>query len=514
MKRIYFIIGILLLGIFAATKPANAKVNETLLHKYRGVYEEEGRRILYDKKGNVYLQYHYDRQSVELVSTPDAKLGNTTLVIPEYVEIAGEKYSIAGVGTDDIYDTGEDVFSIGTGYKKIIFGKNVEMVERYTFPGYETIEEIQFLGDNIYIGENAFGNCENLKQIIGSERIVCMGQWAFSGTAITNIIISDKCERINELAFADCNNLKEIPDISKVKYLEGYIFSGCKGLKKVIVPNGTKEIPEHMFSNCTNLKEVYIPKSVKEIGEGAFWGCIKLKGNVTIEPKNKYLSAKDNMILNKKGDTLLSMISPVKVMVIPSYVKKVKSYWAQDYIYSEGPYGENPKYLLKTIIVQNKDISFSKRSVPYWYSPGYCKQKINILYPNTRGAFPFTKKQLADKNGRKVDKYDLAKSYTQRPYTLHPAPTRVKAKLKKGKVQVSFKKLKNSAVKKYKITYRIKKNGIYQVQKEKVIKGKRATLCSLKKGEICEVRVCAYTKQSGVWVPGKFSRMVKVRRKA
>ena len=499
MKKICFIIGILLLEIFATARPANAKVNETLLNKHRGVYEEEGRKILYDKEENVYLQF---KQSVELVSTPDATPGNTTLVIPEYVEIAGEKYSIEGVGTDDEYDTGEDIFSIGTGYKKIIFGKNVKMVERYTFPGYETMEEIQFLGDNIHVEENAFGDCENLKRIIGSERIICMGQWAFSGTAITHFTISDKCERISKLAFSHCNNLKEIPDLSKAKYLEGYVFSSCKGLEKVVIPDGTKEIPEHMFSNCINLKEVYIPKSVKKIGEGTFWGSTKLKGNVTIDPKNKYLMSKDNMILNKKGDTLLSMISPVKVMVIPSYVKKVKSYWAQDYK------NKRNHKMLETIIVQNKNIKFLGKSVPCWYSSGYCKQKINILYPDTRDAFAFTEKQIDSPK-----KYKLSKIYNQHPYTLYPAPSGVKAKLKKGKVQVSFKKLKDSAVKKYKIAYRIKKNGKYKAQKEKVIKGKRATLCTLNPGEICEVWVSAYTKQSGVWLPGKFSRMVKVRRK-
>ena len=170
--------------------------------------------------------------------------------------------------------------------------------------------------------------------------------------------------------------------------------------------------------------------------------------------------------------------------------------------------------MLNTIIIQNKDISFTSWwSMPCWYSPGECKQKINILYPDTREAFAFTKLQLAAKGGKRVEEYNLAKSYNQHPYALYSAPTGVKAKLKKGKVQVSIKKLNNSAVKKYKITYRIKKNGKYKAQKEKVIKGKRTTLCSLNPGEICEVRVSAYTKQSGVWLPGKFSRMVKVRGK-
>ena len=510
MKKIYLILCIFF-GILLTAKPADAKVNEEAFNKYRHFYDGDIYKTLHDTAGNVFLLCLLDNENenLTLVSTPDAKNGGTTLVIPDTVEINGKTHKITSVGADDHHDVGTEVFSIGTGYKKIIFGKNVFSIERYTFEWYDSLEEIEFLEGPIYVADEAFYGCKNLKQITGSDKIQYIYDEAFSNTAITHFEISDKCCTIGKRAFSECNNLKEMPNVFKAKELESGIFRSCYGLKKIVIPNGTKKIPDYMFSNCINLKEVYIPKSVKKIGEHVFWNSKNLKGNVTIDPKNKYFSAKDNMILNKKGDTLLAMISPVKVMVIPSYVKKVKSYWAQDYYL----YDKNPKYLLKTIIVQNKDICFLKRSVPCWYSPGYCKQKINILYPNTRGAFAFTRKQLVAEDGRKVDKLNLAKSYNQHPYTLYPAPTGIKAKLKKGKVQVAFKKLKNSAVKKYKITYRIKKNGKYKAQKEKVIKGKRATLCSLNQGEICEVRVSAYTKQSGVWLPGKFSRMVTVQRK-
>ncbi len=506
MKKRYYILLVILFGILLTAKPADAKVNESLLNKYKDVYNNEGCNILYDDTGNVYLHwYRYSERAVFLVSTPDAKPGQTTLVIPESVTIKGKTYLISAVGTDSWYDTGseEDIFTIGTGYKKIIFGKNVDFIERYTFSGYGTLEEIQFLGEKISIGDGAFFGCKKLKEIIGSEKVSFIGCAALCGAAITSFQVSKGC-RIGEYAFEDCEKLQKLPDISKASELGDGIFANCKGLKRIAVPEGVKVIPGYAFGGCTNLKEVYIPKTVKEIGTHAFKGTAKLKGNVTIDSKNKYLMAKDNMILNKKGDTLLSMISPAKMMVIPSYVKKVKEYWAND-DFDDKTSKDN---LLKTIVVQNKDIKFLRDSVPCWYISGYRKQKINILYPDSRGAFAFTKEQIDSSK-----KYKLTKMYNQRPYTLHPAPTRVKAKLKKGKVQVSFNKLENAAVKKYKITYRIKKNGKYQAQKEKIVKGKRATLCSLKQGETCEVRVSAYTKQSGVWVPGKFSRMVKVRKK-
>ena len=513
VKKFYPIFCILFFGVLLTAKSVDAKVNKEALNEHRSYYDDNRiYKTLYDAAGNAYLQFLLgnEDENLTIVSTPDAKKGETTLVISDTVEINGKTHRITCVGTDDLHNVGTEIFSIGTGYKKIIFGKNVEKVDAYTFERYVSLEEIEFLGKTIYVGNNAFNSCKNLMQITGSEKVDCIGQKAFSNTAITHFEISSKCHSIGDSAFSNCSNLKKLPNVFQTENIGDNLFSNCSGLTKLKIPDGATYLPDHTFSNCINLEEVYIPKSVTLIGKQVFWNSKKLKGNVTIAPKNKHYIAKDNMILNKKGDTLLSMISPAKVMVIPSYVKKAEYYWAQDCYLNDS----HSKYWLQTMIIQNKNLSFYfNRSVPCWYSPEDCKQKINILYPNTRKAFAFKKLQLVTKGGRKVEEYNLSKSYTQRPYTLHPAPTRLKAKLKKGKVQVSFKKLKNAAVKKYKITYRIKKNGIYKVQKEKVVKGRRATLCSLKKGEICEVRVSAYTKQSGVWLPGKFSRTVKVRGK-
>lgn len=349
----------LFLGVLLTSKPADAKVEEETFNKYRDFYDNGYCKTLCDAAGNVYLLWMYNNndEALVLVSTPDAKNGETTLVIPDTVKIDGKTYRITRVGADDLSETGEEVFSIGTGYKKIVFGSNVGLIEEYALSWRETLEEIEFLGDAIYVAENAFDHCENLKHIIGSEKIQRIDAEAFSHTAITHFEVSDKCYKIGKEAFSECHNLREIPNVFKVKELGSDIFSRCNGLKKIIIPNGTKKIPDYMFSSCKNLEEVYIPKSVKDIGEHIFWNCKKLKGNVTIDPKNKYYSAKDNMLLNKKGDTLLSMISPAKVMVIPSYVKKAGYYWAQDY----NVYKKNFKFLLQTIIVQNKDICFLKK---------------------------------------------------------------------------------------------------------------------------------------------------------
>ncbi len=516
MKKIYFGIFIIAYAILVTTRTANAQRNEKLFEDYKKALKQEEdiigytskAKFLYDKTGNLYMGYSTSNQ-LALVDAPSPQKGETTLLIPDTVEIDGKLYLVTSVGHDTNDRYGEQIFFPGRGYKTIIYGKNVVSLAPEAHRDNPTWEEVEFLSKTMVIGNCSFADCERLKTVYGSENIIKIEGAGFSNTAIETLSLSKKCKEIGAGAFLECTKLKEIPDISGISIIKDSTFAMCNSLKEVIIPWGIKEIDKYAFLSCINLRQVYMPASIKRIGHGVFSYCIRLNGNVTIDKKNKYLTAKDNMILNKKANCMISIITEKKVMVLPSYVKSIGgNWWYGDNV---GCWGnnwwnkKNPKDVMRILIIQNKDIKFLEKSMP---SKCYRHSKLKILYPDSRKKFVIKKKQI-ERDGRNIK----GNQWTQRPYTLYPAPARVKAKLKKGKVQVSFKKLKKSAVKKYKITYRIKKNGRYQAQKEKVIKGKRAMLCSLKKGESCEVRVSAYTKQSGVWVPGKFSRMVKVRRK-
>lgn len=508
MKSIKFIAKTLLLllctGAVSAT--ASAKVNTELLEKYREYYEEE---ILYDDAGNVYLGSTYpDSNYAYIVSTPDAVGSNDTLVIPDTVTIGGKTYEIYGVGDTPGLEipSSEAIFSIGKGYKKIVFGKNVSMVEEHTFSCYETLEEIEFLGENIRIYDCAFRGCKKLHTIKGSERIVSFHWNCFANTAIKTFTFGEKVERFYDTPFYGCKELETVinfpteGDDSQGIAIE---FSGCTALKEFHIPEGMTQLYEYAFAHCTSLEKVYIPKSMKRIHSTAFLGCEKLGKGITVHEKNKHFSFRDSMLLNKKGDTLIQWIGNEKVIVIPEYVKKIERNWY---------YGRNLDYdadygcKLKTIVIMNPKFKFAREAFPKLYRPK-AKKKITVLYPK-KGKFRMKTAYIKDYN----KKYKLKDYVSQKSYNIYPAPKKVKAKINKGKVQVSYNKIKNSKVKKYRITYRVKKaDGIYDVQKTKITKEKKATLCTLEEGEVCEVRVSAYTKQRGVWVPGEYSKIIYVK---
>lgn len=516
MKKICFGIFIVAYAILVMNKTADAQRNEKLFEDYKKELKKEEEvigyaskaKFIYDKKGNLYMGYSTSNE-LALVDAPSPQKGETTLHIPDTVEIDGKTYLVTSVGHDTNDWYGEQIFFPGIGYKKIIYGKNIVSLATEVHRDNQTLEEVEFLSKTMIIGNCSFAHCERLKVVHGSENIIRIEGAGFANTAIETLALSKKCKEIGNGAFSECTKLKELPDISGVSVIKDSAFAMCNSLKEVIIPRGIKEVEKYAFLSCINLRQVYMPASVKKIGRGVFSYCIRLEGNVTIDEKNKYFTAKDNMILNKKANRLISIITEKRVVVVPAYVKSIGgNWWYGDDV---GCWGnkwwdkKNPRDVMRILVIQNKDTKFLKKSVP---SKCYRHSKLKILYPNGRKRFVFKKKQI-EEDGKNIK----GNQWIQRSYTLHPAPTGVKAKLKKGKVQVSFKRLQNAGVKKYKITYRIKKKGKYQAQKEKVIKGKRATLCALKPGETCEVRVSAYTKQGGVWVPGKFSRMAKVRKK-
>lgn len=91
-----------------------------------------------------------------------------------------------------------------------------------------------------------------------------IGNSAFKGTSISQINIPETVTKIEESAFARCNNLTEIYIPSSVSIVEYYAFGGCNSLTKVIIDSA--DIVENYISNLGissttpgyNVTDVYI----------------------------------------------------------------------------------------------------------------------------------------------------------------------------------------------------------------------------------------------------------------
>lgn len=123
------------------------------------------------------------------------------------------------------------------------------------------------------IAEDAFNNCELLKEIVIGENVSTIESGSFSGCEkLTSVIIPNSVTTIGSSAFFECRSLSDVIIGENVISIGEYAFSCCNGLTDINIPNSVKEIGR-AFDRCPNLVSVTIGSGVTILCYRAFWGC-------------------------------------------------------------------------------------------------------------------------------------------------------------------------------------------------------------------------------------------------
>lgn len=151
---------------------------------------------------------------------------------------------------------------------------------------------------NTIVGLTEYGR-ENLKgtlripHVINGRQIFGIGPEAFKGTEIHSVIISNGIIMIQDYAFANCKNLKNVGLPKTLVHIFPHAFDGCEALEKIILMGNLDTIESQAFANCLNLKDVKMRDKMWEVAPDAFLNdkeirVIKIKE--VSEPKNKAFS--------------------------------------------------------------------------------------------------------------------------------------------------------------------------------------------------------------------------------
>jgi len=95
-------------------------------------------------------------------------------------------------------------------------------------------------------------------------RYVCGG---FS--RLTKVVFGKNLKTIGEYAFENCKELREIKFNEKLEYIGKCAFFGS-GLKELILPASLKKVENSAFANCADLLKVFIPKQIESVGSNVF----------------------------------------------------------------------------------------------------------------------------------------------------------------------------------------------------------------------------------------------------
>ena len=109
-----------------------------------------------------------------------------------------------------------------------------------------------------------------IKKVIFHDSLLLIGVSAFQWcNGLTDLVIPDRCEDIQDKAFYGCKSLKSVKLPSSLKVIGEEAFRECESLTDLVIPYGCKYILDGAFFGCKSLKTITIPSSVVYIEKGS-----------------------------------------------------------------------------------------------------------------------------------------------------------------------------------------------------------------------------------------------------
>ena len=220
-----------------------------------------------------------------------------TFVIPRSLKILdGFVFTHMSAIKNVILPKGDSNFVLIDG---VLYTKDMKCLIRY-FPKLHKKDSTFVVPQSVRtIDVSAFRECQQLEEIIIPDKVTSIGRWAFE----------------------KCNKLRRIVLPKKLKKLEQLTFRDCSSLSEVVLPSKLEEIEYSTFGGCDSLHFIHLPKSVRVI-TFAFSLAIR---EFTVSPDNKYFSAIDGVLYNKKITKLVEMPTgrKIKLLKIPDSVKVI-----------------------------------------------------------------------------------------------------------------------------------------------------------------------------------------------
>ena len=184
----------------------------------------------------------------------------------------------------------------------LVIPSNVIYIGNNAFLNCNSLTSVIIPNNVTFIGSSAFKNCSNLISIIISDSITSIESETFSNcSSLASIAIPNSVTSIKGSAFINCGSLTSITIPNSITYIDSMVFHNCSSLTTVNfnvincndffqwtspfyncpistinIGNGVQRIPSNFAYNLDSLNSINIPNSVTSIGEQAFYDCNNL----------------------------------------------------------------------------------------------------------------------------------------------------------------------------------------------------------------------------------------------
>lgn len=246
-----------------------------------------------------------------------------------------EFFCYPGSTTDQLYKYNVTKSYLDPGPDGIRTASADPILKAGTYMPEETISELIIPEGVEEIEDYALAGLRSLCKIQIPSTMKRIGSHAFEGcTALQEIILPKTgVVSVGEAAFKDCISITKINLENGITEIPDALFDNCRKLSKVTLPkSGLVRIGVNAFRNCTGLSNLNLPEGLEEIGESAFEGAgiknLKLPNTVTKLGKRAfYASGIVSLILPKSLEEIPEQLclkaEKLKSVSLPRALKKI-----------------------------------------------------------------------------------------------------------------------------------------------------------------------------------------------
>lgn len=269
----------------------------------------------------------------------------------QFVPPSAFKYSSLGDGTCaliGLYDTTMTEYLIP---EKSHDGETVVAIGEKVFFKHAMVQSISIPNTVKEVGQWAFAQCPELKQIKGSEYLQRIAGGAFqenealevldlSGatelgsylcmgdTSLREVKLCDDLTELPQGAFGGCTALKTITLPSKLQTIKISAFQNT-AIENITLPDSVTELQMYAFRYCRQLKTIQFSDSLQQIGNGAFEQCYALEEAVlpaTLQKLGRFAFSSCESLktvafhsaTTQIGDTCFNYCDALETVTLPS----------------------------------------------------------------------------------------------------------------------------------------------------------------------------------------------------
>ncbi len=231
---------------------------------------------------------------------------------------------------------------IYTADKTKLLHVNPSVTELSVPTGVKTIGDYAFAGSNVTsvrlsdsvegIGVGAFKNSKLSSFDFGGSAVTEILASAFENSALPSLTLPTSVTKLGDRAFAGSAIAVFAGD--GLLELGNSVFAGCTALHTVTLPDGAKKMGDLVFENCTSLTAITLP-SLEELGRMTFRGATSLKsvtfgdGALTAGSYTFMRSSVETVDLGDSlpaiGEGLFYGCTSLKEITLPSTVVRVEA---------------------------------------------------------------------------------------------------------------------------------------------------------------------------------------------